>query len=57
MDPNKKKTALANNITDSTTVAVLDSTRKAKPREVLDYEKKNSGKKKIKVRDGAAGVP
>ena len=57
VDPNKKKTALANNITDSTTVAVLDSTRKAKPREVLEYEKKNSGKKKIKVRDGAAGIP
>ena len=27
----------------------------AKPREVLDYEKKNSGKKKIKVRDGRTG--
>ncbi|HEY8396765.1 MAG TPA: hypothetical protein VIK80_02415 [Flavihumibacter sp.] len=25
----------------------------AKPREVLEYEKKNSGKKKIKVRDGS----
>jgi len=27
----------------------------AKPKEVLDYEKKNSGKKKIKVRDGRTG--
>jgi hypothetical protein len=27
-----------------------------KPAEVLNYEKKNSGKKKIKVRDGATGV-
>ena len=26
-----------------------------KPREVLEYEKKNSGKKKIKVRDGSTG--
>jgi hypothetical protein len=27
----------------------------AKPKEVLDFEKKNSGKKKIKVRDGTTG--
>jgi antitoxin component YwqK of YwqJK toxin-antitoxin module len=27
----------------------------AKPAEVLDYEKKNSGKKKVKVRDGQTG--
>ncbi len=27
----------------------------AKPKEVLEYEKKNSGKKKIKVRDGRTG--
>lgn len=26
-----------------------------KPREVLDYEKKNSGKKKVRVRDGQTG--
>ena len=28
---------------------------KVKPKEVLEYEKKNSGKKKIKVRDGRTG--
>jgi antitoxin component YwqK of YwqJK toxin-antitoxin module len=28
---------------------------KVKPKEVLEYEKKNSGKKKIKVRDGNTG--
>ena len=28
----------------------------AKPKAVLDYEKKNSGKKKIKTRDGSTGV-
>lgn len=28
---------------------------KAKPKEVLEYEKKNSGKKKIRVRDGGTG--
>jgi hypothetical protein len=27
----------------------------AKPKEVLDFEKKNSGKKKVKVRDGRTG--
>ncbi|MEP7317694.1 MAG: hypothetical protein ABI921_03105 [Panacibacter sp.] len=56
VDPNKKKSAMAN-ITDSTAVARIDSTKKAKPREVLEYEKKNSNKKKVKVRDGATGVP
>jgi hypothetical protein len=28
---------------------------KAKPKEVLEFEKKNAGKKKIKVRDGSTG--
>ena len=34
-----------------------DTTGKAtiKPKEVLDFEKKNSGKKKIKNRDGETG--
>jgi antitoxin component YwqK of YwqJK toxin-antitoxin module len=33
-----------------------DTTKKAtKPKEVLEYEKKNSGKKSIKVRDGRTG--
>ncbi len=27
----------------------------AKPKEVLDFEKKNAGKKKVKVRDGSTG--
>ena len=36
---------------DSTTTAK----KVAKPTEVLEYEKKNSNKKKIKVRDGATG--
>ena len=41
------------NVNDS----VSDSTQLAKtlvkPKEVQDYEKKNAGKKKIKVRDGS----
>jgi len=54
-DPSKKKTALGK--TDSTGLK-KDSAdlSKMKPKEVLEYEKKNSGKKKIKVRDGATGV-
>jgi hypothetical protein len=54
-DPSKKKIAIGK--ADSTGLK-KDSliTSKMKPQEVLDYEKKNSGKKKIKVRDGATGV-
>ena len=41
---------------DPEPVAVADDkTKKVKPAEVLQYEKKNSGKKKVKVRDGATG--
>ena len=39
------------------TETVLDEPRKKiKPEEVLEYEKKNSGKKKVKVRDGRTGT-
>jgi len=34
----------------------LSLSKKNKPAEVLQYEKKNANKKKIKVRDGATGV-
>jgi hypothetical protein len=44
-------TGSAHQKTDSTSIA-----NKNKPPEVLEYEKKNSNKKKIKVRDGATGV-
>jgi hypothetical protein len=40
----------SNSGSDSTSVA---SKTMVKPKEVQDYEKKNAGKKKIKVRDGA----
>ena len=54
VDP-RKKFSLA---VDSTSMAKVDTTSsKQKPKEVLEYEKKNSNKKKIKVRDGATGVP
>jgi hypothetical protein len=41
----------------STTKAKSDTTGKkiTKPQAILDYEKKNAGKKKIKSRDGATG--
>jgi hypothetical protein len=44
--------------TGSTTKAKSDTTGKktaAKPQAVLDYEKKNAGKKKVKTRDGQTG--
>ena len=44
--------------TKSTAKSNTDSTGKktvAKPKEVLEYEKKNAGKKSIKVRDGRTG--
>jgi len=50
-----------NNAGDSTALRKSSSdstlfTNKTKPPEVLEYEKKNSNKKKIKVRDGATGL-
>jgi hypothetical protein len=39
----------------STTVKKEEKKEKPKPKEVADYEKKNSGKKKIKVRTGETG--
>lgn len=52
--PGQKKDALAaGTATDSATVKKAAS--KPKPAEVLEYEKKNAGKKKIKVRDGRTG--
>ena len=40
---------------DTKVVATDDKTKKIKPAEVLQYEKKNSGKKKVKTRDGQTG--
>jgi hypothetical protein len=58
VDPKKKNTSLANNRADSASLKKSDTTvtSKAKPKEVLEYEKKNANKKKIKVRDGATGI-
>lgn len=39
-----------------TEVAIEEPLKKIKPAEVLEYEKKNSGKKKVKVRDGRTGT-
>jgi hypothetical protein len=38
-----------------TTVATTPKKEVTKPQEVLDFEKKNAGKKKIRVRDGSTG--
>jgi|SRR5579875_2163392 len=43
-------------VTNGNKTAVKDDKKQVtKPKEVLEYEKKNSGKKKIKVRDGSTG--
>lgn len=52
VDPTKKLNVTAQNSSDSTGVK---KPVKLKPAEILQYEKKNDGKKKIKVRDGATG--
>ncbi|HNP24074.1 MAG TPA: hypothetical protein PKM63_15230 [Panacibacter sp.] len=54
VDPFKKKTTRTSDSTASMTKDTA-TLAKSKPREVLEYEKKNA-KKKIKVRDGATGV-
>jgi hypothetical protein len=41
--------------TNSNTAQTDEKKQVAKPKEVMDFEKKNSGKKKIKVRDGSTG--
>lgn len=40
---------------NSNTAQTDEKKQVAKPQQVLDFEKKNSGKKKIKVRDGSTG--
>lgn len=37
-------------------VVVTDNKKKVKPKEVLEFEKKNSGKKKVKLRQGQTGL-
>lgn len=41
--------------TPKTEVVIDEPMKKIKPKEVLEYEKKNKGKKKIRVRDGQTG--
>lgn len=55
-DPSKKPIQMAavDNTADSTGASKADP-KKPKPKEVADFEKKNSGKKKIRVRTGSAG--
>ncbi len=57
VDPTKQKNDVANGtkIAD-TTVVVKKPIVKPKPQAVADYEKKNSGKKSVKVRPGGTGL-
>jgi hypothetical protein len=59
VDPKKKNALGANGKKPSDSASVKKDTTltsKVKPKEVLEYEKKNSNKKKIKVRDGTTAV-
>jgi hypothetical protein len=40
---------------DVKTTTKADEKKLPKPQAILEYEKKNSGKKKVKVRDGRTG--
>jgi hypothetical protein len=41
--------------TPTSTAVVDEPMKKIVPKEVLDYQKKNAGKKHVKVRDGQTG--
>jgi hypothetical protein len=47
--------AVSDGTTEKDSAKKVEKKEKPKPKEVLQFEKKNSGKKKIKVRDGATG--
>jgi hypothetical protein len=53
---NKKPSVVLSDSTAQNPADSISQANKNKPPEVLEYEKKNSNKKKIKVRDGATGV-
>lgn len=54
--PTSGYTTLNRKAVDSSLLARKDtSSKKPKPKEVLDFEKKNAGKKKVAVRDGRTG--
>lgn len=52
-DPNAKKQLAASG--DKPASDTAKPAPKVKPKEVMDFEKKNSGKKSVKVRDGRTG--
>lgn len=54
-DPNEKKKAALATTTDKAASDTTKPAPKVKPKEVMDFEKKNKGKKKITVRDGQTG--
>lgn len=57
-DNSAKKKGFAGNTATTANNTTSDSAKpapKVKPKEVMDFEKKNAGKKKVKVRDGRTG--
>lgn len=54
-DPNKKSATVDLQQSKDSATTVKKDASKIKPKEVLNFEKQNSGKKKIRVRDGRTG--
>lgn len=54
-DPNQKKQTTASASANDNAADSSKPAPKVKPKEVMEFEKKNSGKKNVKVRDGRTG--
>jgi hypothetical protein len=54
-EADRKKKQMAKATTTPTPDSTKPAPKKVVPKEVLEFEKKNSGKKKVKVRDGQTG--
>jgi hypothetical protein len=54
-EADRKKKQMAKATTTPTPDSTKPAHKKVVPKEVLEFEKKNSGKKKVKVRDGQTG--
>jgi hypothetical protein len=55
MNKPKVKASAVDDLAPIDVTATAEKKQATKPKEVLDFEKKNAGKKKIKVRDGNTG--
>jgi hypothetical protein len=54
-EADRKKKQMAKATTTTTSDSTKPAPKKVVPKEVMEFEKKNAGKKKVKVRDGQTG--